>query len=173
MDDLSKLMLERWQQFLPLVNELMRSTSFTLGEATPPNESGVYMLYDEEEMVRYVGKATGSSGLQDRLLRKHVSGDESHAIQRAYVKRFPDRSKRRIFIKEKVRAKWITIPIQLWSLTWSDCLFGYFNRHGIVNRILNRFHYDRTRQRSDFNSSITCDIWLRLQKRYVAWRSFL
>jgi hypothetical protein len=53
--------------------------------------------------MTYVGIA---ANLCDRF-RKHVSGDESHAIQRALAERFVDRTARRSFIKENVRAKWI------------------------------------------------------------------
>ncbi len=42
-----------------------------------------------DETVVYVGEAKGSKGLRDRLLSKHLSGDESHAIQRAFADTFP------------------------------------------------------------------------------------
>ena len=61
------------------------------------------------ETVMYVGEAKGSNGLRDRLLSKHISGDESHAIQRAFVVAFPDRKLRRDHIKHTVAAKWVVI----------------------------------------------------------------
>ena len=57
----------------------------------------------------YVGEAKGSKGLRDRLLSKHISGDDSHAIQRAFLGQFPDRTLRRDHIKRTVSARWITI----------------------------------------------------------------
>ncbi|MFC6791267.1 hypothetical protein ACFQE0_17560 [Methylobacterium komagatae] len=47
--------------------------------------------------------------MRDRLLSKHLSGDDGHAIQRAYLMEFPDRRLRREHIKRTVTARWITI----------------------------------------------------------------
>ena len=104
-DSLDDLLLRRWQQFSIEVKSLMQGSSDTLGEATPPEESGVYVLFDEYTTISYVGVAVN---LRDRL-HKHISGDESHAIQRAYEDRFPDRTERRDFIKCNVRAKWLLV----------------------------------------------------------------
>lgn len=59
--------------------------------------------------IQYVGEAKGSGGLRDRLLQKHISGDESHAKQRAMQNRFPDRMRRREYIRNNVAAKWVLI----------------------------------------------------------------
>lgn len=59
--------------------------------------------------VKYVGEAKGGKGLRDRLLSKHMSGDDNHAIQRAYKLDFPDRSLRREHIKKTVFARWLPI----------------------------------------------------------------
>lgn len=61
------------------------------------------------DVVMYVGEAKGSKGLRDRLLSKHISGDDNHAIQRAYKAEFPDRSLRREHIKKTVLARWLPI----------------------------------------------------------------
>jgi len=65
------------------------------------------LLVDGE--VMYVGEAKGREGLRDRLLSKHLSGDDGHAIQRAYKLDFPDRALRRAHIKETVFARWLPI----------------------------------------------------------------
>ena len=55
-----------------------------LGIANPPNVSGVYMLLMDDE-VMYVGEAKGAKGLREQqFLSKHISGDDTHAIQRAF-----------------------------------------------------------------------------------------
>jgi excinuclease UvrABC nuclease subunit len=105
MDDLREKLLQRWEQFSREVMSLFRSEGYALGQANPPDEPGVYVLLDETTVV-YVGIATN---LNDRLRNKHISGDESHAIQRAYADRFPDRIERRGFIKQHVRAKWLVL----------------------------------------------------------------
>lgn len=79
-----------------------------LGRADPPAVNGVYML-SIGDVVKYVGEAKGSGGLRDRLLRKHLSGDDGHAIQRAYLAEFPDRRLRREHIKVTVMARWTAI----------------------------------------------------------------
>jgi hypothetical protein len=91
------------------VDALMQCAKCPLGSAQPPTGSGVYVLYDHEDLLAYVGLAKGSKGLWDRLTKKHISGDESHAAQRAYMDRFPDRAARRAFIKEHVKARWTQI----------------------------------------------------------------
>jgi hypothetical protein len=90
------------------VRTLLASRAVPLAKADPPETSGVYVLSVGEE-VTYVGEAKGSKGLRDRLLRKHISGDDGHAIQRAYLTDFPDRLKRRRHILEHVHARWLVI----------------------------------------------------------------
>ena len=104
-DSINDLLMQRWRQFSSEVELLMRCAPLTLGNAHPPEERGVYVFYDENETISYVGIA---ANLHDRF-HKHVSGDESHAIQRAYKDRFPDRTLRRRFIKDNVRAKWLIL----------------------------------------------------------------
>lgn len=102
-DDLA---MQRWTEFSIEVESLLQSRPYALSEADPPNSPGVYVLYDENMTLTYAGIATD---LRNRLLNKHVSGDESHAIQRAFRNRFPDRASRREFIKRNVRAKWMLV----------------------------------------------------------------
>lgn len=90
------------------VRALLSAAPVLLGDADPPAVNGVYML-SVGDVVKYVGEAKGSGGLRDRLLRKHLSGDDSHAIQRAYLNEFPDRSLRRKHIKQTVMARWTPI----------------------------------------------------------------
>lgn len=90
------------------VSRLLATTPELLGLARPPNLHGVYMLLVDED-VMYIGEAKGSKGLRDRLLSKHISGDDNHAIQRAYKLDFPDRSLRREHIKKTVRVRWLPI----------------------------------------------------------------
>ena len=104
-DSIDDLLMRRWRLFSSEVETLMRSTPHFLGEADPPEERGVYMFFDENATISYVGIA---ANLRDRL-HKHVSGDESHAVQRAYKDRFPDRTLRRKFIEDKVRARWLSV----------------------------------------------------------------
>jgi hypothetical protein len=91
------------------VESLLAATPVPLGQAEPPNTSGVYMFLVKGEIV-YVGEAKGSQGLWDRLRRKHISGDDSHAGQRAFREEYPDRALRREHIKSNVFARWIAIP---------------------------------------------------------------
>ncbi|UPK18885.1 hypothetical protein [Bradyrhizobium sp. 131] len=66
------------------------------------------MLLERGEVV-YVGEARGAKGLRDRLLNKHISGDDGHAIQRAFLAQFPDRLQRREHIKQHVFVRWLPI----------------------------------------------------------------
>lgn len=113
-DSVDELLTRRWTQFADEVRSLLASPATKLGEALPPMEQGVYVLFDEYGTLTYAGIATN---LFDRF-RKHVSGDESHAIQRALAERFPDRTERRKFMKENVSAKWQIIrdPLRLADL---------------------------------------------------------
>lgn len=90
------------------VKALLSATPVLLGNADPPAVNGVYML-SVGDVVKYVGEAKGSGGLRDRLLSKHLSGDDSHAAQRAYKAEFPDRRLRREHIKRTVMARWTAI----------------------------------------------------------------
>lgn len=90
------------------VAALLASSAVLLGIANPPNVSGVYMLLMDDE-VMYVGEAKGAKGLRDRLLGKHISGDDTHAIQRAFKSKYPDRGLRRDHIKRTVSARWLSI----------------------------------------------------------------
>lgn len=72
------------------VQALLKAPAVPLGKATPPSTSGVYLL-SVGDNVTYAGEAKGSKGLRDRVLSKHISGDDNHAIQRAYLAGFPDR----------------------------------------------------------------------------------
>lgn len=104
---LSRLKLG-YELFDKLAYELLSQSEVLLGEADPPETSGVYLLLLNGE-IRYVGEAKGSGGLRDRLLRKHISGDDKHAIQRALKDEFPNRALRREYIKKNVSAKWVVV----------------------------------------------------------------
>ena len=90
------------------IDRLLATESVCLGEADPPLRTGVYLLLHEGQVV-YAGEAIGSKGLRDRLLSKHISGDDNHAIQRAFKPSFPNRAERREHIKRVVHAKWLVI----------------------------------------------------------------
>lgn len=91
------------------VRAVLAAPAVPLGLANPPSTSGVYIL-SVGDTITYVGEAKGSKGLRDRLLSKHMSGDDSHAIQRAYLTDFPDRLVRRDHIRTNVLARWLEIP---------------------------------------------------------------
>ena len=95
---------------------LLRKPSVPLGLADPPRTPGVYAL-SWDGNIQYVGEAKGRGGLRDRLLNKHISGDDSHAIQRAFMDAFPDRGERRLHIIESVEARWIDVPLEQVSAT--------------------------------------------------------
>jgi hypothetical protein len=90
------------------VTNLLAAVPELLGKANPPDFHGVYMFLVEDKIM-YVGEAKGSEGLRDRILRKHVSGDDTHAAQRAYQLDFPDRRLRREHIKKTVFVQWLPI----------------------------------------------------------------
>jgi hypothetical protein len=90
------------------VAKLLTASPELLGRANPPKVYGVYMLLVDDQIM-YVGKANGRKGLHDRLLSKQISGDDKHAIQRAYKADFPDRALRREHIKKTVFARWVSI----------------------------------------------------------------
>ena len=108
MEEITERLSKGYERFSQTIISLLSAVAVPLSEANPPEISGVYILLVEGK-VMYVGEAKGSSGLRDRLLRKHLSGDDNHAIQRAFKTEFPDRLLRREHIKNTVHAKWITI----------------------------------------------------------------
>jgi hypothetical protein len=95
-----------------LFNQLLRAPRVSVGAAAPPTKNGVYAFSLDDEII-YVGEAAGSGGLKDRILRKHVSGDEGHALQNELTLRFPDRIDRRNFIKNAIDVQWIEIADSL------------------------------------------------------------
>jgi hypothetical protein len=95
-----------------MFRRLLLARPALVGDASPPEKNGVYAFSMGDEII-YIGEAAGSSGLRDRIIRKHVSGDEGHALQREFQARFPDRQERRKFIKSGVRVQWIEIPDSL------------------------------------------------------------
>jgi len=107
MEDWKDEFARLFESFESYVTELLSATPVLLGEAEPPSRPGAYIIYDHNGQPSYVGEAKGSGGLQDRLLRKHLSGDDSHAIQRAYNEKFPDRATRRNYIKKNVSVCWV------------------------------------------------------------------
>ena len=106
---LRDLLLGRWSEFAADVEQLVGRSSVPLGQAKPPNCAGVYLLRDDQNAIAYVGKAVGKEGLRDRFPRKHISGDDSHAIQRAYLRTIAERNERRLFIKKYVSTSWLEV----------------------------------------------------------------
>jgi hypothetical protein len=94
--------LKRWDNYLRDVERLVKSPACTIADVQLPDAPGVYIFIDERGRECYVGKATRS--LRNRVLSKHLSGDESHALQLAYMERFPDRLERRKFFKSRLRS---------------------------------------------------------------------
>ena len=90
------------------INTLIEQAAVPISEAEIPNTSGIYMFLFEDQIV-YIGEAKGSGGLRDRITRKHLSGDDSHALQRFFAQQLPDRTERREFIRQNVYVKWVTI----------------------------------------------------------------
>ena len=100
-------MLEDLLKTIPVdFQSLMAMSPVPLGLADPPSCPGVYMLLVNQD-VMYVGEAKGRKGLRDRLLNKHISGDDNHAIQRAFLLDFPDRLVRRGHIRSTVHVRWL------------------------------------------------------------------
>ena len=95
-----------------LLGSLLIAPRAIVGSALPPKTNGVYNFSVEDEII-YVGEAAGSSGLRDRILSKHVSGDEGHALQSECKVKFPDRLDRRSFIKSSVSVQWVKNPDSL------------------------------------------------------------
>ncbi|RYG99598.1 MAG: hypothetical protein EON58_03400 [Alphaproteobacteria bacterium] len=88
---------------------LLAAPAVPLGAADPPCTTGVYALVHEGQ-IKYIGEAIGSKGLRDRLLSKHLSGDDGHTLQRVFAAEFPERLLRREHIKNYVYAKWHCVP---------------------------------------------------------------
>ncbi|SOO23855.1 hypothetical protein XFF6991_310025 [Xanthomonas phaseoli pv. phaseoli] len=87
---------------------LLRTEAAPLCVADPPNGAGVDMFLVGGEIV-YISEAKGSQSLRDRLLRKHVSGDDNHACQRAFKEQFLDQVLRREHIKANAYARWLEV----------------------------------------------------------------
>lgn len=98
-------------EFSRAVEALISAEAHWIGEANPPSTLGVYIFLIDGECM-YVGEARGSGGLRDRILRKHVAGDEGHALQRHFKSLFSDRSQRREHIKRNVQVKWVVVENQ-------------------------------------------------------------
>jgi hypothetical protein len=96
------------QEFSQAVERLLAAEALVIGESDPPKLPGVYAFVIDGEHI-YVGEAKGSGGLYDRIVRKHVSGDEGHALQRHFRVNFPDRTIRRDHIMRNVQVKWVVI----------------------------------------------------------------
>jgi hypothetical protein len=95
-------------EFSRSVESLVAAEAFVLGQADPPNLPGVYAFMINDKHM-YVGEAKGSGGLYDRIMRKHVSGDEGHALQHYFKVDFPDRVIRRDHIMGNVQVKWVIV----------------------------------------------------------------
>jgi hypothetical protein len=103
------LLKRGWQQRLSTtlkrvereVRNLASAQAMLLRDANPPELPGVYLFSSDGEIL-YVGEARGSGGLYDRICRKHVSGSDSHPLQRAFMVKFPDRSERREYLKNHI-----------------------------------------------------------------------
>jgi len=94
------------------LSALLNAPRTIVGRAAPPEKNGVYAFSIGTEIV-YIGEAAGSSGLKDRILRKHISGDEGHALQNEFKVQFPDRGDRRHFIKNSIFVQWTEISDSL------------------------------------------------------------
>ena len=90
------------------VDALLVAPAVLLRDAKPPNIHGVYMFL-RDGVVLYTGEAKGSAGLYDRIIRKHLSGDEGHALQAFFAADFPDRLQRRAFLRNTIQVRWLTI----------------------------------------------------------------
>ena len=109
------------------ISQIMSSPKELLGDTNPPKEPGTYIIYDHNDELSYIGEAKGSGGLKDRLLSKHLSGDDKHAIQRAYKTSHPDRVLRRTYIKENVSVRWVATPDANTALAVERLLILMFN----------------------------------------------
>lgn len=96
-------------EFEAAMSSLLAAPAVPLGSADPPCATGVYALVHEGK-IKYIGEAIGSKGLKDRLLSKHLSGDDGHTLQRVFAADFPDRTLRREHLRENIHAKWHCVP---------------------------------------------------------------
>jgi hypothetical protein len=108
MTNLSSKLTKGIAEFSRAVEALVAAEPRLIGDANPPDASGVYAFVIGDELV-YVGEAKGSGGLRDRILQKHLAGDEGHALQRYFRGHFPDRMLRREHIKRAVLVKWVVV----------------------------------------------------------------
>lgn len=115
MTDLTSKLAIGIAQFSRAVEALISAESLLIGEAHPPESSGVYAFSIDGKLM-YVGEAKGSGGLRDRILRKHLAGDEGHALQRYFKDDFPDRALRREHIKGTVQVKWVAVEAEAVSV---------------------------------------------------------
>lgn len=89
------------------IERLFASQAVLFAEVDPPENPGVYIIYDHDNRLSYIGEAAkGAGGLKDRL-KKHLSGDTTHAAHRHYKEEFPDKRERRKFIEQNVQVKWV------------------------------------------------------------------
>lgn len=98
-------------EFEAIISELLSATAVPLGSAEPPPMPGIYALVHEGK-IKYIGEAIGSKGLRDRLLSKHLSGDDGHTLQRVFALEYPDRIQRREYLKKHIYAKWRCVTDQ-------------------------------------------------------------
>ncbi len=104
-----QLQLEQCSEiFAKDINTLVTSAAIPLAEAVIPEEHGIDMFLFQGDIM-YVGEAKGSGGLRDRILSKHLSGDESHALQKSFKIEFQNRMARREFIRQNIHVKWVVI----------------------------------------------------------------
>ena len=96
-------------EFEAIISDLISAQAIPLGSADPPASPGIYALVHEDK-IKYIGQAIGSKGLRDRLLSKHLSGDDGHALQRVFAFKYPDRNQRREYLRVHILAKWCCVP---------------------------------------------------------------
>lgn len=108
MKDWTAKLKDGYKLFTKEITALFSAREVLISDAIIPTDPGVYMFLMEKE-VMYVGEAKGSGGLRDRIVRKHLSGDDSHVLQRAYRNEYPDRETRREFLRSNIHAKWVVI----------------------------------------------------------------
>lgn len=108
MNDWRARLDKSYKLFAADIQSLLNQEPVALSEADIPAAPGIYMFVYEGE-TKYIGEAKGSGGLKDRVLSKHVSGDDRHTLQRIFKEALPDRSERRKFIKSKILVKWVVI----------------------------------------------------------------
>lgn len=108
MNDYSQKLASGFQSFTISLDSLISATPCYIGKSNPPSDPGVYLFLLNDQII-YVGEAKGAGGLRDRILNKHVSGDEGHALQRYFKNEFSDRVVRREHIKRNIQVKWVVV----------------------------------------------------------------